>query len=89
MNKPIPAKMGAAEVLAYGYLLPCRESAAEIAAKSPVPDMDAHTVEAFAFGALEDATVPFFAAWATAHKKAVAAIERRLKAVAKREGGEA
>ena len=79
MSKPLPSKMDAAGILAYGWLLPCHESAAEIAAKCPVPGMDAHTVEALAFGALEEATLPLFAEWAEAHKRAVAVIEQHFR----------
>jgi hypothetical protein len=42
--------------------------------------MDAHTVEAFAFCALEDATAPFYSALEEAFRRANAAVSRALAA---------
>jgi len=72
----------------------CLAKSREIAARVEVPKLDAHTVQAFAFCAIEDATAPFVAALERAIAKAADAVERRFAAidgakVRKAEGGAA
>ena len=59
----------------------CRAKAHEIAGRVEVPGMEAHTVEAFAFCAMEDATAPFVSAFEKALSRAADALERRLASI--------
>ena len=59
----------------------CRRKSREIAARVEVPNMDAHTIEAFAFCAIEDATAPFVSAFEKALSRAAEALERRLASI--------
>ena len=70
----------------------CLAKSRGIAARVEVPNLDAHTVQAFAFCAIEDATAPFLDALENAIDKAAAAVEKRFASldgakVRKAEGG--